>query len=138
MQKQASRTQKKSTLLEESRDFIITLFLILFFMFATVRIVDYSICAIPELNFLSINHCKIIKNTNIIIPYLFEKFKKGSKTNTKKACACATIITGLLSMNFTSSIIGLFNLIKSYNKSYSDNDNYGCYRVKGRSFRYRL
>ncbi|KAK8838753.1 hypothetical protein M9Y10_032792 [Tritrichomonas musculus] len=138
MQKQDNSTQKKSTLLEDSRDFIKTLFLIFFFMFAIVQIVDYSINAILELNFLSINHCKIIKNTNIIIPYLIDKFKKRSKTNTKKVCACATIIAGLLSMNFTLSILGLFNLIKSFNKSYSDSENYGFYRVKGRSFRYRL
>ncbi|KAK8900152.1 hypothetical protein M9Y10_002475 [Tritrichomonas musculus] len=138
MQKQSNKTQKKSTLLENSLDFIKTLFLILFFMFAIVQIIDYSINAIPELNFLSINDCKIIKHTNIIIPYLFGKFKKGSKTNTKKVCACATIIAGLVSMNFTLSILGLFNLIKSINKSYSDSENYGCYRVKGRSFRYRL
>ena len=129
---------KRSSLWNETVDFVKSLIAMLFFIYATIELIDYSIKIIPELKTFSINHSKIIKNINVVIPYLFGKVKKGSKLNLKKVCACATIIAGILSMNHALIIWGLLSLIKSFNESYSEKNNYGCYRVNGRSFRYRL
>lgn len=147
MQKQANychaigkkyRFQKKSSFLDESLEFAKSLFIILFFTFAFIQLIDYTIASIPQLNYISINHCKIIKKVNIAIPYIFEKFRKGSKTNTKKVCACAAIIAGLLSMNVTLSIWGLFSLKKAYDNIYSDSNYFVIYHKNGKYFGYKI
>ncbi|KAK8893496.1 hypothetical protein M9Y10_021918 [Tritrichomonas musculus] len=122
----------------ERIDFVKSLLVVLFFIYTSILLVDLTINKIPELKSFSINHSFLIKNSNVIIPLIFEKVRKDSKTNSKKVCACATIIAGLLSKNFALIVWGIFRLKSIYDERVTLSRSYGSYRVNGRSFRYRL
>ena len=123
---------KKSSLWDEWIDPIKSLFIILLLIYISIDLIDYLINTIPELKYISINHNHLIKNINVIVPYIYEKVKKGSKINTIRVCACATIIAGLLSMNTALSIWGVFRLKKSYDP---DGLTIICYHINGQIFK---